>query len=234
MQFELQTPFSELRAQKAIIVYATPGGQLHMAYQHDILASEQGAVLGPGQQVTEQLIQAMQHMNGLRQEQLTLLPPEIIAISGKRIAWTVPGRVRPMALRSNNRSVQAFDGVPLPHPHLLFIAGPGTLHVYALGSSDRPQGDTPLYRAPYMNIFTNNQMCRGTVPLPQDPNISQLTQYEDLFFLSNSTGGDVFLPDTIASYQHLLELCQERGHFDPQWLVPTGQTLGDVIQGSRL
>ncbi|GHG11604.1 hypothetical protein GCM10017783_24910 [Deinococcus piscis] len=231
MELNLATPFSELHACKAIIVYGTSDRQLNMTCQHDILVGEQGAVLGPGQQVTEELIENLRNMNGLRRERLILLPPEVIAISGKHVAWTVPGRVRPMALHSNDRAVQAFDGVPLPQPHLLFIAGPGTLHIYALASSERPQSDTPLYRAPYMNIFSSSQMCRGNVPLPAEPDVSRLRDYEDLFFLSNSTGGNVFLPPTIPSYGRLLELCHERGHFDTQWLVPTRQTLGDVIQG---
>jgi PRTRC genetic system protein B len=48
-------------------------------------------------------------------------------------------------------------------PTLLWKADKEHLHIYALHSNKRPDNNTPLYHAPFFNLYENGNVCMGTV-----------------------------------------------------------------------
>jgi PRTRC genetic system protein B len=72
-------------------------------------------------------------------------------------------------------------------PALLYQTDGRKLSVYALASDDRPTESTPLYRAPFHNIYTDGSVCLGSaqVKKPAQKTYANLMKYwEDLFWLS--------------------------------------------------
>ncbi len=72
-------------------------------------------------------------------------------------------------------------------PALLWIASKEKLHIYALKSDRKPNENTPLYHAPFFNVYANGNVCMGTV----DVNIKNsasleefITAWEAYFFNS--------------------------------------------------
>jgi hypothetical protein len=61
------------------------------------------------------------------------------------------------------------------------------LNVYALGDNERPLLETPLYAAPYWNIYGNqhHNVCLGTMVLPKSLEPEQPGAWTGAFFASN-------------------------------------------------
>lgn len=60
-------------------------------------------------------------------------------------------------------------------PALLWKATKDTLHIYALKHQQKPELQTPLYKAPFFNLYQNGKVCMGTVKV----DISAITNLED-------------------------------------------------------
>ncbi len=50
-------------------------------------------------------------------------------------------------------------------PALLWVANKTKLHIYALGTNGKPTTKTPLYHAPFFNVYENGNVCMGTVAI---------------------------------------------------------------------
>lgn len=216
-----------LKAQSCLVLFgnATEERGIQLITQHPIKLINGKPHLGQGREVTAETVNALR---GIALTHLQWIPHNVLAFTEEACAFVVKGRIRPMAIPR----IPEFDGVPLPQPNLLFIVRNERLWVYALGSDERPTPDSPVYRAPYPNMFHNNEMCRGNVVMPIAPNLDNLETYEDLFFLSNGThevsAGQHF-SKKISNYTALLRLSQKKGTFDPAWLVPLGLSVKDVM-----
>ncbi|GAA4905955.1 PRTRC system protein B [Mucilaginibacter defluvii] len=60
------------------------------------------------------------------------------------------------------------DGLGIPNgranvPALLWVADRNSLNIYALKSNRRPKDSTPLYHAPFFNVYADGNVCMGTV-----------------------------------------------------------------------
>lgn len=63
----------------------------------------------------------------------------------------------------------------LPLPALVWAADKKRLFVFALAGKGKPRLNTPLYNAPFFNLYRNGNVCMGSV----DVRISQSTSLED-------------------------------------------------------
>lgn len=50
-------------------------------------------------------------------------------------------------------------------PTLLWKATANSISVYALKTNRRPTANTPLYYAPFFNVYENGNVCMGTVEI---------------------------------------------------------------------
>src|SRR5258706_5478467 len=67
---------------------------------------------------------------------------------------------------------------PASHPALVFAAAGGKWYVFAVKDKGRPGPDTPLYRAPYFNVWKTGEICTGNVRLPAAKRAAAIEAYE--------------------------------------------------------
>ncbi|WP_342609149.1 hypothetical protein [Vibrio tritonius] len=63
---------------------------------------------------------------------------------------------------------------PLKWCQFLFIQRANKLHIYAIGKT-RPSLDTMLYRAPFPNIYAENNICLGNVAIDRSMSIDEVS-----------------------------------------------------------
>jgi PRTRC genetic system protein B len=155
-----------------------------------------------------------------------ILPERILCQDGGLMAWWTASERRPIFFQTTDKEFNArMRGKSVVHPSLLFVARPGKLSVFALADSARPAGDTPLYRAPYFNLYDVGTMCPGNARLPTALLAGDLPVWERAFFetqfthtnihwgqLTKHPGGHAGLWPTMAEV--------ERTDFPAEWLVP--------------
>lgn len=72
-------------------------------------------------------------------------------------------------------------------PPMLWLASKNNLSVFALGTDRRPTENTPLYYAPFFNIYKKGNVCMGTVniDIKNSASVEEFTDaWEDYFFNS--------------------------------------------------
>jgi PRTRC genetic system protein B len=121
----------------------------------------------------------------------------------------------------------------LPLPALVWAANKSRLFVYALAIKGKPRLSTPLFNAPFFNLYTNGNVCMGSV----DVRISQsaaleefIKAWEGYFFgsyFSHFIGGhNPVKGNLISLYQSLSET---GGVFPVEELVPNNKQLKNLL-----
>ena len=82
--------------------------------------------------------------------------------------------------KATRRHLFFVEGLGIPNgivhvPALLWVASKEKLFIYALKSSGRPTANTPLYHAPFFNVYSNGNVCLGTV----DASIKKFASLEE-------------------------------------------------------
>lgn len=213
----------------AILLYGAD--RTAIAVQHPVIVERAGARLGAGTFVTQGFVEGL--LSLFQRGPLTYVPANVVATSHSAIVWYEPAATRTMFFKpSTDHAVAAFDSKPVPQPPLLFIARSGGLSVYALSRDERPTLETPLCKAPYWNVFANNDVCLGSMVLPKSIEPSDTGKWTAAFFSSNFT----HLSATkcwrrSGTYAELLTAAVAAGTFDPAWLMPTDLTVEKALCG---
>ena len=178
-----------LDATRAIVLYNNQ--ETACATIHEVATTEgQGCpVLLAGALLTrDALDKIVQQLAGAPNAQRRLLPKNALCVDKDFMAWHVPARRLPIFFNTGDKAFnKEMEGATVLHPPLLFAAKPRVLSVWALSSDTRPEGDTPVYRAPYYNLYEGGNMCAGTVSLPQEPTVTELAVWEQAFYETNFT-----------------------------------------------
>lgn len=184
---EVATEQSMAKAIAAIVLYGA-SNNVTFAMQHPI---ENGA-LGAGAPITMSGLLAALTALATEQDGFSkddFLPDNILSVSHSGLVWwRKPGK-RSVFFRTQNGE-SAFEA---PHPGLVFAASGNNLHIAAVMGNDRPTSETPVYEAPYMNVWKGGRLCVGNVPLPGSTLVQKIGAWEDAFFGSyfshpNGTG----------------------------------------------
>lgn len=72
-------------------------------------------------------------------------------------------------------------------PPLIWLADKNELSLYALKTGQRPNGNTPLYHAPFFNVYASGTVCMGTVQVKSKKSTSLeefMSAWERYFFNS--------------------------------------------------
>lgn len=118
-------------------------------------------------------------------------------------------------------------------PPLLWRASRSALSVWALTKDDRPQTDTPLYRAPFFNCYTDGRVCMGNVDIaiPENCGLEKfIAEWERYFFrsaFSHMISDDSPVKGNIV--QLWQKLTTERKPFPLKMLKKTGRNLKSII-----
>lgn len=221
----------------AILLYGS-NNDVDYASIHSVSTDENGLpTIMAGQAIsTDKLVDAYRSIIG--NADLQLLDQRTLAFNGETIIFWCETSVRytffdcpePMGKVSGKA----------PHPALIFVWSNEGLRVYAIKGNQRPHYDTEIFKAPYMNVFHNANICMGNVLLPT-PQPDKIDDCEAAFFQSKFTHANfsvqVNYPGGIYSlWNDLLESNEKT--FPEQALVPETKdgktmTLADLLRMDR-
>jgi PRTRC genetic system protein B len=182
-------------------------------------------------QVLANVLQSAQEMNGSYLKSRGLLPAKVLYLNqanGSAVWYTPPQEetlffTEALGIPSGKTKV----------PALVWRADRDKLTVYAIKGKAKPHEKTPLYHAPFFNVYANGGVCMGTVNIKTE----QLTcleefikQWETYFFGSyfshSINGNNSTKSDTCALWR---ELRKTGADFPQQELVKTRFTLKQLL-----
>ncbi len=237
-QINLSSTLSfELR--EALLVYRSDRASHHaknpdsFVSKHPVHLSSEGVPsLGAGSALGKSDVTDL-----LRQLQGSLsvefLPLHVLARTQESIVWWAPAAVRPMFYaKEKGREVALLSGKRFPQPGLVFRAQPGSLEVRAVACPDRPEADTPLYRAPYWNVSDQGGVCLGSARVPREVMIASLPRWEEGFFQSEFTHPNAVkkLTEHPGGFIGLWASLIGRRTFPIECLAGAGETLNQLLQ----
>ncbi|MBS1532557.1 MAG: PRTRC system protein B [Bacteroidetes bacterium] len=222
---------------KAIMVYREQGNQQGIYIESYDMGADGCPCNAHPLTVRESQSLAKALMTGTESEQRFLqpsglLPHNLLHIrygkNGYAIWHTPPQRVKLLFK----------DGLTIPTgeasvPALLWRAGRGQLALYAL--RDEPlQLDTPLYFAPFFNIYADGRVCMGSVQVDISADCTLehfISQWQDYFFgsyFSHLIGQRSPVKGNIV--QLWKGLVGKRKAFPNNVLVKNGHTIKNLLQ----
>lgn len=183
---------------------------------HDVVNLNGHPTLGPGQPITRPAVESLAAALG-RNLESGYLPANVVSLGFNQIAWWCPGAKRRIWFKPDGRfnggreeqgrekteSMKTFklNGKFVWHPPLLFIAA-RQLRVFALARNERPAADSPVYRAPYWNLWEDGGMCNGNRAMSSHTTPASIPGYEDAFF------------NSAFSHTNITRLCRHpKGHY---------------------
>lgn len=94
--------------------------------------------------------------------------------------------------KAQQRQLYFVNGLEIPNgkatvPPMIWLATKNNLSVFALATNRRPTEKTPLYYAPFFNIYEDGKVCMGTVNIDIKNSASVeefIRAWEDYFFNS--------------------------------------------------
>jgi PRTRC genetic system protein B len=118
-------------------------------------------------------------------------------------------------------------------PAMVWKADREYLHVFAIKGHKKPLSDTPLYHAPYFNLYEDGKVCMGTVDINIEKNCCLedfMSLWEQYFFSSYFSH---LLEDTETVKGNIVQLWQQQvGNsrpFPENVLIKNGQTLKSIL-----
>lgn len=233
MRFSLaESPNDPYEIDSAIVFYKRNDGGI--AVSHDVIEENGTFRLGPGQFVTQDTVLRLNTL--LNQPTLQIVAENIVAVAYQSVAWYEPASMRAMNFDSQDATVNAFTGVLLPQPPLLFIASRRKLRLFALMEDRRPSSTSQLALAPYWNIPDQNRgsVCTGSMTMPEYVNPENTEIVTESFFDSYFThqSGMKKPWNYPGTYSEFLAKTAKHKRFDPRWLVPANITLKEAVCGN--
>lgn len=241
-----------LKISRTLVVYENDAADTALVTIHDVLGRGPGQdsaisapAIGPGRLLDRATLNdLLRSVSGLPQKR-EILPANVLFHDAGRMVWHIPASRRPIWFSDKyaglNKTIKAFgpemNGQEVLHPALLFVAEPGRLSVFALAGSDRPVASTPVFRAPYFNLYSSGLMCRGNVRLPDMLSIADMPLWEKGFFdtqFTHSNYGSLAVTLWRGGHDALWRAMRHRQNgrgFPARALAPASEvkTVGQVV-----
>ena len=219
--------------QKAILLYGDNRGA-NFASIHDIKdvsdikTGISNYEIQPGVPATTTAV--IKAMEGIWKEaafNIDLIPESMLSNSPHHIVWWVPAGKRRVFF--NNKELGK-RSEKVSHPPLLFYAGKGGWHVYALKENKRPNAKTQLFSSPYFNVYDRGNICVGSAAIPDNFQPSSIRKWEEAFFSSefNHPNAQKLTSHPRGDYALWKELL-DGADFPLQYLVKHKLTLGNLL-----
>ena len=216
----------EMESRLALLIYSGREGVLSTIHKMSPGPLNGPRVIMPGECMSpgqlQQLTQKLTQRSATRQ----IIPAEVLVADQDLLVWHRPAHRRVMFFDTRDGDFNdEVNGRMALHPALLFLARPGSLQVFALATNERPDAKTPLYRAPYYNLYALGQMCAGNVKMPDNsaPTPEVIAGYEKAFFYSSfaHTGmGDSEVTSYRMGHNALWKMLVAADHaFFPNWTL---------------
>ena len=128
----------------------------------------------------------------------------------------------------------------VPCPGLIFIVTNKAWKVFAYKGRQRPGAGTPMFVAPFFNVWNTGNICVGNARLPKGDRSHQSEAWEEAFFRSYFTHPNIHTPRGLTRYRAgafalWRDLLDGRfARFPTRLLVSTGRTLGEIFEAAIL
>ncbi len=234
-------PIHPLRLNTALLQYTgeEPSSTTHYWQVHPIRIDQNGVPhLEAGRGMTQECIEAL----------CKAVLPSLVSNTGwidEDLLAYGSGMSGPLVFfrPSVRRPIYFGRGAPLksgmaPWPALVMVASPRDLSVYVVRGDKRPELSTPLYCAPFYNVYYNHKVCIGQSKIPPKCTPSTLDAWSEAFYKSafthpNANNEDFLLQGTLEKLWGDL-LSGKRKRFPYSWLKPAKKTLKQLLLEERL
>lgn len=238
LQFASAMQENTLKASKGIVLYEARGGNQAFATLHSIRVDDEGRPsFLPGQAMTREMLFALASKL-MPDASYDYLPPEILSLGHGWMVWWCQGGPRNLFFRTDAGDPIGERTLQVDLPPLVFAAKNESLSVFSLAKPERPMPDTPLFMAPFYNVWTEGNLCRGNARLPDRSGPEAIGDWENMFFNSSFThpnSGSEKLsrhPKGLKGLWH--DLSKQRWkNFPIKMLAPAKMTLSDLVQSMK-
>lgn len=186
---------------KAILVYAGSDKQPACATVHDVGIGPDGrATILTGVAATVQSVVEISTLLTKQSKVGSFLPANILMVGIDSLIWWVPPAKRRVFFQSDQ--LGGVRSAEVPHPGLVFrVGGKNEWSVFAVKGQDRPTPDTPLFIAPYFNVWSSGEICVGNVTTPSGSTAETASAWEKAFFDSYFTHLNVHAPEKLVKHK---------------------------------
>lgn len=195
--------------------------------------------IAPGRLLTQRDLKILaQGIETINHDNVTQwFDPGMLAKSADRMIWWTPPARRPVFFKKSSFNDKTFDGHAVcPTPGLIWMAMPGKgLYVYAVKGAHRPTPETPLYQAPFFNVWGRGQVCIGSASLPGENDKWEPGAWEKTFFGSHFTHPNFTQPDRLIKgeepptfWKRMVQRPAKR--FPEERLVQIPLVAGDLLE----
>jgi len=218
----------------AILLYGEQCRQAVFASVHDVKVNKQGvATIQAGTPVSKTgLVKMMQTLVPEDYAPAELLGEHILAKGADHLAWYCKPQRRQVWFK--NKEIGMNVNANTDHPALLFIVGKEGWYVFAIKGSERPTADTPLYVAPYLNVWKGGHICTGNIETPKGVMKFSTEAWEEAFFRSYFTHPNQHEKGALTKYRGgiftLWRALMKGRAFPTESLVSAGETLGSAFE----
>jgi len=179
----------ELHLQAAFLLYSTKDQQKVYASSHPVIYAP-GApdvpLLGPGSAPSKKALATLGATIVTATGFTGFIPESLLYIAPGKMVWWCPPQDRHLWFKSQDERIGEAHAT-ISQPGLVFMAAQGELYVWALAEAGRPTPETPLFKAPYFNVWSGGRVCVGNANFPTNIDAAAIAAYEKAFFGSYFT-----------------------------------------------
>jgi len=218
----------------AILLYSERGGQTVFASVHDVSMSKEGvAKIEAGTPVSKAgLVKMMQSLVPEDYAPAELLGNHILAKGSDYLVWYSKPQKRHVWFKNDEIGHEV--SANCHQPGLVFITSKEDWHVFAVKGNKRPTSSTPLYVAPYLNVWAGGRICTGNIETPKGGLKFSTEAWEEAFFRSYFTHPNQHGKGALTKYRggifSLWRSLMKGRAFPTESLVRAGETLGKAFE----
>jgi PRTRC genetic system protein B len=219
---------------QAILLYSERHGKTVFASVHDVSMSKEGvASIEAGSPVSKTgLVKMMQTLLPEDYAPAELLGNHILAKGNDHLVWYCKPQKRRVWFK--NDEIGHDVNAETHQPGLVFIISKEDWYVFAVKGSKRPTSSTPLYVAPYLNVWAGGGICTGNIETPKGAMRFSTEAWEEAFFRSYFTHPNQHGKGALTSYRggifSLWRALMKGRAFPTESLVRAGETLGQAFE----
>jgi len=225
---------------EALLIYRSSDhqyGQLGNAFitHHEVTqgARARQPMLGPAKPLTIEFVHTLVQALGGRVA-VEFLPESVIARTERLIVWWTPPQKRQMFFATTQGDMDGINGAIFPQPALVWLAMDHSLSVRALKENRRPAADTRLCVAPYWNLYETGSVCLGSMRTPDASTVASLPQWEQSFYESEFTHGNVGrLTRHPGGFEGLWKELAGKEEFPTDSLIELPEAVEEFLSGKR-
>jgi len=162
------------------------------------------------------------------------LPENVLSIGMDSLVWYCKPAKRRISFSCSQGGIGQESAV-VPHPGLIFAVRGTSWSVFAVKGNSRPTASTPLFQAPYFNVWEGGGICTGSAEIPDGQGIDTISKWESAFFDSQFSHPNIHAPKKLVDFEGgsygfwRSMLDGKHKKFPAEVMIPLNATAGDLV-----